>query len=70
MVMRKRIWHLLSQTVNAVVLGADPDETISARAHREGWAHKIDAWLGKGHCERVWQEQKEREQARQSRSVI
>lgn len=63
MVMRKRIWHLLSQTVNAA-RGGDPDETLSARAHREGWAHKIDAWLGKGHCERVWREHQDRIRAR------
>lgn len=67
MVMRKRIWHLLSQTVNAVLLGGDPDETLCARAYRQEWARTVaflDKLLGQGHCNRVWQEQRTRERAR------
>lgn len=54
----QKVGTLLSQTVNALVLGGNPDQSISSRA----WANKdgsstwatarsyIDAIFGKDHC--------------------
>ena len=65
--LRDRLWLLASQTVNALVLAGDPDESVSARAWRENWprgrAH-IDRWLGANHCRDVFNAQRAREQAR------
>lgn len=68
--LRTRIWLLLSQAVNALWLKGDPDESLCARAYREGWGHKLDRWLGKGHCREVWRSQQIRQAARsKNRSV-
>jgi len=61
----EKLWVWFSQTLNALAGGA-PDETFSARAHREGskWAPRIDRVLGAGHCERVYRQERERQLAR------
>lgn len=64
--LRCRIWLLISQSINSLALHGDPDESLSARAWREGWHAKIDRWLGEGHCGRVWQDQLAREDARRT----
>lgn len=54
-----KLWLLLSQCVN-VLLGGDPDESLSARAYRENctaWIARIDGVLGKHHCYQVYQAQ-------------
>jgi len=61
----EKLWVWFSQTLNALSGGA-PDETFSARAHREDgkWARRIDRVLGAGHCERVYRQERERQLAR------
>lgn len=62
----EKLWLLLSQCVN-VLMGGDPDESLSARAWRQKrikWVGRIDAVLGKGHCEAVMNEQKRRQHGR------
>lgn len=53
---RSRIWIWLSQGVNSFVLKGIPEESVSARAYREGWYLKVDRWLGQDHCKRVWED--------------
>lgn len=50
-------WHRLgdatSQLLNVALLNGNPNESISGRAWRSGWARvraAIDAVLGAGHC--------------------
>lgn len=68
--LRDRVWLTLSQAVNAYCYDGDPDEALSARAYRkrnDGWAvmhARLDRWLGGGHCEAVWHNQRARELAR------
>lgn len=72
--LRDRLWLLVSQAVNALAFGGDPDESLSARAWRQradpAWAgrqERIDRALrywGANHCERVYLLQRERERAR------
>ena len=70
--LRDKLGLLLSQALNTLMHDGDPDESLSARAWREGqrspaWAEacaRIDSWLGAGHCKAVWQLQRQREQAR------
>lgn len=54
-----------SQTLNALT-GGDPDETFSARAHRERSKAeaRIDRVLGAGHCARVYAAERSRQLAR------
>jgi hypothetical protein len=55
-----KLGHLLSQALNALAFDGDPDESLSARAHRERWPKgegRIDRWLGAGHCAAVWRSQ-------------
>ena len=62
----EKLWLLLSQCVN-VLLGGDPDESLSARAwrqKRDKWISRIDAVLGKGHCRAVMIEQMRRQHGR------
>ena len=62
----EKLWLLLSQAVN-VLLGGDPDESLSARAWREdktAWVARIDHMLGEGHCEAVHEQQTKRQHAR------
>lgn len=54
-----KFWQWLSQTLNALS-GHDADECLCSRAHREKWGHKIDRFLGQGHCRAVWTNQQER----------
>lgn len=61
-----KLWLLLSQCVN-VLLGGDPDESLSARAWREQrtrWITRIDAVLGENHCKQVYLQQQARQRAR------
>lgn len=49
----ERLFMCFSQYLNAIYFGGDPDETLSARSHREGrtvWAARIDWVFGKDHC--------------------
>lgn len=71
--LRDRLWLLASQTVNALVFGGDPGESLSARSYREGqtdpvWARRrdrINRWLGDpAHCAKVYIQQVQRERAR------
>jgi hypothetical protein len=58
---------LASQAVNAILFRGDPDESLSARAHRERWPKgeaRIDRVLGAGHCASVRRAQISRELAR------
>jgi hypothetical protein len=59
-----KLWLLLSQSVNAILFGGDPDESLSARRYREGKPESIDRVLGKGHCEAVYKQQRARQTAR------
>jgi hypothetical protein len=66
-----RLWIWLSQGVNAFRYAGDPGESLSARCWRQRsipeWSNRhqrIDRWLGLGHCKRVYEQQKEREDAR------
>jgi len=64
--LREKMWLLASQAVN-VVLGGDPDESLSARAWREqrlDWVARIDRVLGNGHCYAVFIQQRKRQHAR------
>lgn len=66
MKLREKLWLLASQAVN-VVLGGDPDESLSARAWREqrlDWVARIDRVLGNGHCYAVFNQQRKRQHAR------
>lgn len=56
---------LASQTLN-VMTGGDPDETCSARAHRERSKSetRIDRVLGAGHCAQVYAAERARQLAR------
>ena len=49
-----RVGNALSQLVNVVVLMGHPNESISGRAHREGWWFErvIDTifWFDPDHC--------------------
>jgi hypothetical protein len=48
---------LCSQAFNALVLGGSPDESVSGRAHREGW--RLEWWIDRlffwepHHCRRA-----------------
>jgi hypothetical protein len=56
----------LSQGVN-FLCGGEPDESLSARAKREGrteWVRWIDKVFGVGHCARVLTAQRKRQLAR------
>ena len=72
MKLRDKLGLLLSQAVNVIFHDGDPDESLSARAWRQGqtspgWAdarERIDGWLGVGHCESVWRLQQTREARR------
>lgn len=62
----EKLWLLLSQCVN-VLMGGDPDESLSARAarqQREKWVSRIDAVLGNGHCQAVMVQQMQRQRGR------
>lgn len=62
----EKLWLLLSQCVN-VLMGGDPDESLSARAWRQKrlkWVGRIDAVLGKGHCKAVMAQQMSRQLGR------
>lgn len=69
--LRDRLWLLLSQAMNALRYGGDPDESLSARSYRlradpvwERRRQRIDRRLGAGHCEAVYKAQRAREKAR------
>lgn len=70
--LRTRLWLWLSGGWNAIRHRGDPAESTSARAWREAtsseaWErrmHRIDRFLGDGHCRRVHEQQIKREDAR------
>jgi hypothetical protein len=67
MPLHHRLWILLSQAVNSLIFGGDPDETLSCRAWREQWPKgraRIDRWLGTNHCKATYLVSKQREAAR------
>lgn len=51
-----RAGDALSQLVNVLLLNGDANESISGRAHREGWKraertiNRLLAWLEPDHC--------------------
>lgn len=62
----EKFWLWASQTLN-MLAGGLPDESLSARAFREGrssWVAKIDKLLGKDHCLRVYYAQRDRQTVR------
>lgn len=64
--LREKLWLLVSQAAN-VILGGDPDESLSARSWREQrlhWVARIDRMLGNGHCYAVFNQQRKRQHAR------
>lgn len=72
MKLRKRLWILMSQAVNALFFSGDPDESLSARAWRQRhhddfqrMHQRIDRWLGHGHCMRAHDERRKRHEARE-----
>jgi hypothetical protein len=77
MTFRARLWLLFSQSVNAILFGGEPDESLSARAWRtrntpwgERMHARIDSWLGAGHCRAVRDEQVKREQSRNGSTAL
>jgi hypothetical protein len=67
---RVRLLLVCSQAINALCCGGDPDESLSARAHRERWPKgeaNIDRWLrDPGHCAKVYRSQVARFDARRA----
>lgn len=68
--MRAKLFFLASALVNVVFFQGDPDESLSARAWREGLRgsddtrRRIDRWFGPGHCEAAHRALLARQQAR------
>jgi hypothetical protein len=66
---RVRLLLVCSQAINALCCGGDPDESLSARAHRERWPKgeaRIDSLLrDPGHCAKVYRSQLARAAERQ-----
>lgn len=60
--MMRAFGEWLSQLLNLLHRG-DPDESFSARAHRQGtrWEARIDRVLGAGHCAEVYRNTRARQ---------
>jgi hypothetical protein len=72
--LRKRLWLLASQAVNAIFFAGDPAESLSSRAWRQrgepAWDRRrarIDRFLGTDHCMNVYLSQALREMHRAAR---
>jgi hypothetical protein len=72
--LRKRLWLLASQAVNAIFFAGDAEESLSARCWRlrsdPVWSRRrerLDRYLGENHCMNVYLSQMLREMHRAAR---